>query len=129
RTGEYKMNSVFDPHQKKSLRRRGGAGGAAVARGEDFAGPGFRLLAAADERQRADDVADHVVEKPVGFDFDMEQVGTPLPCPAPLDGDFVDGANRAGPLGSAGLKAGEVVRIEEMLRGAAHRGLVEFRKH
>jgi len=65
---------VLHLHQTQSLRRGGGAGQATALGAEDFAGPGFGSLAAADLDQRADDDATHVVEEAVGFDFDGDEV-------------------------------------------------------
>ena len=78
---------VLHPHQKQSLRRGGGAGGLAVGRPEDLAGPGLGPAAAADFDQRADDRPHHVVKEPVGLDLDDNEVvgmgarppATPLP--------------------------------------------------
>ena len=72
------------------MRRRGLAGGAAVHGGEHLGRPRLGPDAAAHLDQRAHDRPDHVVEEPVGLDFDGHEI-LPLP-PAPLD---PQGENRA----------------------------------
>src|SRR5262245_23927354 len=66
---------IVNAYQKQPLRRGGHSGLGAVAEGEDFGGPVRRLLTFADLDQGADDVADHVIEEAVGFNFDDDPVG------------------------------------------------------
>lgn len=127
---------VFDSEQAQPLRRGGRAGDATILGVENFGRPSYGPTTAAHLDQGADDSADHVVEESVGFDlegdeivvgghesgqsrFGWKQIGS-LPCPAPLDGEVEDGSDAGFPLGSAGLKAAEVVGAEQSVGGVLH---------
>ena len=73
--------AVIDTHQKQALRRRGHAGGAPLAGGDDFGGPWTGFAAAADLDQRADHGADHVVQEAIAGNFEGEE-SLLRPCPA-----------------------------------------------
>src|SRR5690606_30803290 len=89
--------------------------------------------AAADFHQRADDVADHVVEKSVGFDFDCQpldrRIIAPLPCPAysALIDDFQcpHVTNCGFAVTARSLKTGEVVSPAKPFSRGLHRSNVD----
>src|SRR5690606_29671417 len=92
--------------------RRGRAGEAAVAPGQQFADPVLAPRAGADLEQRTDDVAHHVVQEGVGLDVDRNHVAF-----AP-DGDALQFAPRVAGLALAGAERAEIVLAQERLRGA-----------
>ncbi len=103
--------SVLHGHQKQSLRRRGVACFAAIARQEHFGRPRIGLLPPSDFHERADDVAHHVVEETVGFDFNFNQVVIGRFAAADVDGE--DRALGGFAFRAAGLEAGEIVQPDQ----------------
>ncbi len=100
------------------MRRRGPARPAAIHRLQHLARPRFRPGAAAHVDQRADDRADHIIEEPVGLDFQGDEV-LALP-PAPLDAQVIDRADARFSRRSGGLETAEIVRADQRRGGPLH---------
>ena len=105
--------------QEQPLRRRGRAGGAAIGglRAPRPARP--RPGAAAHLDQRADDGADHVVEEPVGLDFQGHEVRARAPLPRSTR-EVEDRADAVLPRRAGGLEAAEVVRADAAAAARVH---------
>jgi hypothetical protein len=108
------VGGVARSDEDQARSRCGGSRDRAVAPRQQSSDPVFRLLAASDRQQRADDIPDHVVQEGVRLHLDVDL----LPFPAHFD--LLQFAPGVGCLAMDGTERGEIVLAQQGLRGAVH---------
>ena len=92
---------------------------AAIAPRQQFADPGFRLLAAPHRQQRADDVAHHVMQERIGLDVDDDAISITRHA------DRMHIAMRRARLTGERAECAEIVFADQCLAGALHRRRIQ----
>ena len=147
-------HSVFDTHQIQSLCRCGFSCVRPVAGVENSSDVCGSPASTANVNPRADDRADHVVEKSIRFDIETKtgrvvacrfrerverglfgrvagkrtcQVGCipGVPCGDPFDGSVINGADAGGPIRPLGFEAAEIMSSHQALDGRVHGHIIQ----
>ncbi len=108
------MVRIVRPNEIESLGRGGDTTQGTVTHSQEVCGPMNRGIAPTDRNQDADDVSDHMVQKPVGPDA---QIDKPISL---LELQIMDSPDRALGLAGQGPEAAEVVLAYQRRCGVAH---------
>ena len=113
RRRQFPSGVVFRAGEMEPVRRERRRRARAVAAGEELADPRGRVLARADVHQRADDVADHVMEERIGGEIEADVLA------GRRDRDGRQRPGRRLRLALRRAERGKVVRADQRARGLA----------
>ncbi len=111
---------VIDSLQKQAVRRCRRSGKRSVLRRQHLCDPLDRLLATPDVDQCSDDVANHVVKKTIGFDFDRTSVAVEFARFVVDDHAVTNGSYRRLSVASRSLETSKVMRANQSIGGETH---------